>query len=141
MGLTPHELIRKLVAESRPEGGSMFLEDFCEQCPGVPRAECVHVLKNSRDVLFIVGRKGHQSRVIFGRMKEHYGDAPSFKSPAASGPIRPQYNTSRRRVMSHKSPVVLNGTDIDVTKFRLRVVVQGQEVFVPVDQIELVPIN
>lgn len=143
---TPTELIRKLIARSGPEGGSVFLSDFCKQLgPEVPRSECVAALKNNRDVLFVVGRKGHQSRAIFGRMRNNYTQAPSFKSPVASGPIRQhtprprQQEVAKQRFINRVLPVVsAEGTALDATKFRLRVVVNGQEVFVPVDQLELV---
>lgn len=136
---TPMELIKKLVNESRPEGGSIFLDDFCRQLPNASRMECVSALKNNKDILFIVGRKGHESRAFFGRMKDDYRQAPSFKSPAASGPLR-NY-TPRRRITPQSVVVASEGSEIklDANMFRLRAVVQGQEVFIPIDELELVP--
>lgn len=140
-GVNPHELIRKLINESKPEGGSIFLDDFCKMVPDVSRAECVMALKNNKDVLFIVGRKGHMSRAVFGKMKESYNEAPSFRSPLASGPIR--LHAPQRHIQSHQPQTsrsaVDKGTEIDASTFKLRVVVQGQEIFIPIDEFELVP--
>lgn len=133
----PNELIKKLIAESPAEGGSVFLDDFCNQLPDVPRAICVNALKTNRDVVFIVGRKGHMSRAIYGPMKDDYKQAPSFKSPMASGPIR--LHIPRRRAVQTDQPVVAEETELNASEFRLRVVVQGQEVFLPIEELELVP--
>lgn len=136
---TASELIRKLVAESPLEGGSIFLDDFCAQVPGETRADCVSALKNHRGILFVVGRKGHQSRAVWGALKDNYTQAPSFKSAmAGSGPIR--HHTPHRQPAQHNNNQQPdNVTQLDASAFCLRVVVQGQEVFVPIDELELVP--
>lgn len=129
---TPHELIKRLVKEGGPNGGSIFLDDFCELCPDSTRQECVAALKSNKDVLFISGRKGHMSRAVFGELRNSYHQAPSFRSPVASGPIRHMSNRQPRSVVSNDI------SELNPQKFRVRLVVQGQEFYVPIEELQLV---
>jgi hypothetical protein len=122
---TPGELIAKLINDSPDEGGSIFLDDFCGKLPGSLRVDCVHALKNTKGILFVVGRKGHQSRAVYGHMMEDYKNAPSFS-----------HQNHRHNNRPSVASVI---SELESGSFRLRATVNGQEIFIPVDTLELVP--
>jgi hypothetical protein len=136
IGITPHELIKQLVREAGFHGGSIFLDDFCNLCVGSSRQECVAALKNNKNVLFIPGRKGHMSRALFGELRNNVEQAPSFRSPAATGPIR---HHQPNRPTQRKASMVNETVELDPKKFRVRIRLQGQEIFFPLEELQLVP--
>jgi hypothetical protein len=124
---TPKELASKLLRENRG-GGSIHLDDFCAQLKDVPRQECIQCLKYEMGDKgrFVPGRKGHPSRWVYGKMLR---DLPPPASPS----------NRRRNETPMVSTPVIGGTKVPTNSFRLKATINGQAIYIPLDELELVP--
>lgn len=126
------ELANQLLHDNK-DGGAILLDEFCGKLPNVPRMECVRILKNHPHGVFIVGRKGHKSRWVYGKM------AQDIKNSSSSFPNPGRQNRSNKPTKAQE--IQESAGEMSAESFKLHVVAEnGQEFFLPLRSIELVAV-
>jgi hypothetical protein len=65
---TPKQVLEDLIA-SKPEGGFIYLEDFCDLCPDNSRAECLEVFRETPHGIMVSGRRASKTKFIWEHSK------------------------------------------------------------------------
>lgn len=117
---------------SNKEGGEFSLNDICKKLPNVDRWEIVSALRHSDDGIFVTGRRGKESRFLYGEAAK-----PMKKSIQYRQDYRAKHATNNGGShASHETPGLLGSE-----KFALRLgLANGKTITVPVTSIEMVPV-
>lgn len=125
------DIIKALVSSNK-EGGEISLNDVCKKLPNVDRWEIVSALRHSDEGIFVTGRRGKESRFLYGETAK-----PMQKSIKYRQDYRARHATNGSpTAASHETSTGLLGSE----KFALRLgLANGKTITVPVTSIEMVP--
>lgn len=136
----PESLMAALV-KGNPAGGSITLDQACDRLPNVERRDVIRALKDSNEGVFVVGRKGHASRWVYGDAAE--AEAEKFQSRQQTRtrrvPRRQQREVEQEQIQENNGPRRVElGNGQTFTDLSLKVSVAGQVAIIPL-KVELVP--
>lgn len=122
--------------QGNPSGGSITLDQVCERVPGAERREVIKALKESDEGVFVVGRKGHASRWVYGPAAEE--EAEKFSTRQAVRRIPTKSTRQAAQVQTFEPRHIQLGAGRTFTDLSLQVTVAGQKAIIPL-KVELIP--